>query len=164
MGLPLPQPYVDMPTAQAYFDATSLNSGPWDAAPATDRLKALVQATMRINNLQFKGRKPRFQLNEWPRIGIGLHSTHVPLEIQYACCEIALMLLDGWDENIEEDGLGDISQAYATIRRTSDTSVRRDHIKAGIPSVTAWKMLLPFLVDPYAVVIRREYDRNYDVN
>lgn len=152
-------PYVTLDEAQAYFDDARLNAESWDDSTSDLQLKATKQATRAIDRLSFKGcRALSTQPNEFPRNISGpcsIINTVVPDDIKIACCELALTLLDGVDPDLEEEDLGSQSDGYATIRITSDPNVRKDHIKAGIPSVTAWKHLLPYLNDPLAIHIRR---------
>jgi hypothetical protein len=156
-------PYADEGTAQSYFDDARLNAEAWYHSSSINRLKALKSATTMINRLNFKGsRAATAQVNEFPRISgrqvggtIVVSDAAVPTDIIIACCEIALNLLDGVDPDLEEDALGDITDAYATARVTSDPAIRKDHIRAGIPSVVAWKRLLPYLNDPMELHIMR---------
>jgi hypothetical protein len=157
-------PYIGITDAQAYFDDARLNAESWDNSTSDLQLKALKSATTMINRLNFKGSKAvSSQPNEFPRQynRQNLSETPVtiptttPVDIQIACCELALSLLDGVDPDLEEDSLGAITEAYATARMTSDPSVRKDHIRAGIPSVLAWKHLLPYLNDPMDLHLRR---------
>lgn len=142
-------PYATVDEGEEYF-STRLHSESWDNATDDRRLKALRMATRAIDRLSFKGKKDDpTQALEFPRGG------SVPDSIKIACCEVALSLLDGVDPDLEEESLKDVTDAYATVRVTSDPSIRMDHIRAGIPSVEAWKFLLPFLNDPWSLVIRK---------
>lgn len=157
-------PYLDINEAQAYFDDSRLNAESWDNSTSADQLKALKYATRMIDRLNFKGIKANcLQVREFPRISgnitygsmlITLDLT-IPDDIKIACCELALVLLDGVDPDLEEEDLGAITEAYATVRITSDPTIRKDHVKAGIPSVEAWKHLLPYLNDPLEIHVRR---------
>lgn len=145
-------PYCTLEEAQTYFDDVRLDADAWDDSESLKQLKALKAATLSIDRLSFIGKKTTStQLYEFPRDG----DTLVPDEIKRACCELALAFLDGVDPDLEDEALGDVVDAYATVRVTSDVNVRKDHIKAGIPSIQAWRFLLPYLNDPLAIVIRR---------
>jgi len=157
-------PYATLEEAQSYFDDCRLNAESWDNSTPENQLKALKSATISIDRLNFKGSKvDPTQANEFPRITGRLPSdstrvipsTGIPRDIQVACCELALSLLDGVDPDLEEEDLSSITEAYATVRVTSDPNVRKDHIRAGIISVVAWKYLLPYLNDPFAIYLRR---------
>ena len=157
-------PYIGIVEAQTYFDDSRLNAESWDGSTSDKQLKALKYATRMIDRLNFKGvRATSTQPNEFPRVSslctygstVVLPLLDIPDDIKIACCELALSLLDGVDPDLEEEDLGAITEAYATIRITSDPQIRKDHIRAGIPSVEAWKHLLPYLNDPGELHIRR---------
>lgn len=147
-------PYVDSVYAQAYFD-TRLNVDAWEESSDDDRMRAIYTATRAIDRLNFIGRKTNaLQEQKWPRdLPDGL--AIIPEAIKVACCEITLALLDGVDPDLEEENLGAVTDAYATVRNTRDSSVRQDHIRAGIPSVEAWKYLKPYLNDGTAIKLVR---------
>jgi hypothetical protein len=145
-------PYASLEEANLYVNDVKLDSETWLLASDAKKLKCLKLGTLAIDNLNFRGTKTdSAQVNEFPRNT----ATVVPDPIKMACIELALCFCDGIDPDLEEEMLGDITEAYATIRNTSDPNVRKDHIRAGIPSTVAWKYLLPYLNDPYAVAIRR---------
>lgn len=152
-------PYIEIDEAQSYFDDSRLNAESWDGSDSVKQLKSLKAATRMIDRLNFKGVKAvSTQVREFPRIvgrGTDVLGLLVPNDIKIACCELALTLLDGVDPDLEEEDLGAVTEAYATVRVTSDPSIRKDHIRAGIPSVTAWKYLLPYLNDPLLIHVRR---------
>ena len=145
-------PYGTLLEAEAYFADVRLNAEAWDESQEATRLKALKSATVKIDRLSYKGTQTNVgQVREWPRNG----ATEVIDDIKIACFEIALALLDGVDPDLEEEALGSMTDAYATIRITSDPTIRKDHVKAGIPSTEAWKHLLPYLSDPLNLHIKR---------
>jgi hypothetical protein len=145
-------PYCNISEAQDYFDDSRLNAEAWDDSSSEKQLKALKQATRMIDRLSFKGAKTYIdQINEFPRCGLFV----IPQDIQIACCELALTLLDGVDPDLEEEDLGAISEGYSTVRVALDPNIRKDHIRAGVPSVEAWKHLLPYLRDPLSIQIRK---------
>jgi len=152
-------PYIDLLEAQDYFDDSRLHAEAWDESTDIRQLKALKSATIMIDRLNFKGAKAvPTQAREFPRVsgrGMVPYNLGIPDDIKIACCELALTLLDGVDPDLEEEDLGAITEAYATVRITSDPNIRKDHIKAGIPSVQAWKHLLPYLNDPQEIHVRR---------
>jgi hypothetical protein len=82
--------------------------------------------------------------------------TTVPLDIETACYEITLALLDDVDPDAELENLGISSHSYAGVR----TGYNRDqqpieHLIHGIPSPMAWRYLKPFLLDGRQVVLDR---------
>lgn len=168
--------YCDIEIAQGYFD-TRLRSEPWDRATEKDKWKALLDSTRRIDRLNFAGLRtwdwrlrmatqsdtgtltinnilrpsePQQPL-EFPRNG----DKDVPPEIIYACCEIALALLDGVDPEMEMQSLPSIHQGFAAVRETYDPATVRIAYRHGIPSYTAWNYLYPFLADPGEIIFRR---------
>ncbi len=144
--------YVSMSEAENYF-ALRLNSGEWDNAVLTDKMKSLSMATGDIDNLQFKGIKtdPN-QILEFPRT---ISGDIIPGNIKKATCEIAIRYLEGVnmeDEinniNISSEGFGGVQESYSAI-----TAI--EHFRAGINSSLAWRYLLPFLQDPRTLRIVR---------
>ena len=79
----------------------------------------------------------------------------VPGEIEVACYEIALCLLNGWDPEIEARNLSVTSSGYAGARSSYDRSFLQAHLRAGVPSALAWSILRPYLNDPQALRITR---------
>jgi hypothetical protein len=152
--------YITVFDAGLYFD-TRLETDAWDNATDSDRTKALAQATRAIDRLNFIGiQASPNQQYQWPRIigprQLNRASTGIlPPDIQIATAELALNYLDGVDPDLEDELLGSIADAYATVRVTSNPKVARDHIKAGIVSITAWRLLLPWLNDPRSIHMRK---------
>ena len=146
-------PYITEEDADAYFDER-LRTSPWDDTTESsgDRLRALKEATRLIDRLNFKGDKTSStQEREFPRE----EETTVPTDIQYACAEIALKLLDDFDPDMEVENLGIVSQGISTVKSTYDRSYVMDHLRAGIPSATAWSYLVPYLADSNAINVNR---------
>lgn len=81
------------------------------------------------------------QPNQFPRGD----DTTVPDAVSQACCELALVLLDDVDPNIEAENLQNKVQTIGDGRTERDTSYVYDHVRAGIPSIQAWMLLKPFL-------------------
>lgn len=147
-------PYVNLSQAQAYFDER-LNTLAWDSATDTDKVKALKTATRLINNLKFAGQRNLItQPNEFPRIFNSM-SINVPQAIMDATCEIAYQLLDDVDINFEVGNTGVISESYSMVRSQRDGDFVLPYIRAGIPSVEAWMLLLPYLHDPLNIYLNR---------
>lgn len=135
--------YTDAGGGDAYF-ATRVGSDAWDSAETTDKDKALAHATRIIDNLNFVGTKAdATQENQFPRYG----QTDVPNDIIMACCEIALALLDGVNPELEFENLMQTASGYANVKSTFNRDQLPEHILAGVPSVTAWGYLKPWLTD-----------------
>jgi len=156
--------YGTLAAATIYF-GTRLHTTAWDYASATDQQKALYMSTRYVDRLNYKGNKATVytlllanekataaeirvaeasQELEFPR---GT-DTSVPTDIEIACYEIALALLDGVDPDIELENLGVLTYSYAGVK----TAYNRDqqpieHLIHGIPSPLAWRYLKPFLRD-----------------
>lgn len=180
-GVPVTGPFIKISyaseeTAQCYFDGR-LHSEAWDCASSTDRCKALLEATRRIDRLNFAGLRTSDynsrlatlsdtgvmtannillpstpgQPLEFPRNG----ATTYPQEVVSAACEIALALLDGVDPEMEMNSLPSVHQGFAAVRETYEPNIARLAYRHGIPSYTAWNYLYPFLADPSEIVLRR---------
>ena len=145
------QTYISVSAATDYF-SNRLNTDAWDGADPADCEKALNMATDAIDRLNFLGQKADdTQVLQFPRLG----DTIIPQDIQEACAELALRLLDGVDPELEFENLTMVSQGYANIRSTYDRTNPPEHIVAGIPSVTAWRKIKPYLRDTRGVGVNR---------
>jgi len=143
--------YMTVVEANAYFN-DRLNVAPWINSIADDHRRALATATKIIDRLNFLGSKTDpLQENQFPRADDIL----IPNDIKYASAEIALALLDGVDPELEFENLFLKSQGYSSIRATYDKDPPAYNIAAGIPSVTAWRYLVPYLRDPHEVTMIR---------
>lgn len=143
--------YGDYWHADQYM-AGKLSSGAWENATPSDRIRALKDATRRIDQLNFIGaRNSSVQPLEFPR-GTDIV---VPKNIRLACYEIALALLDGVEPDLEIENLDATVQGWSGARTTYDRTSVPDHIRAGIPSQMAWNWIKPYLVDPRAITLSR---------
>ncbi len=167
--------YGSIIKANAYF-LTRLHSEAWENESASNQTKALYTATRIIDRLNYKGYKHTVYLIleaaadyddveqadrrvaeaaqelEFPRDA----DTTTPDDIELACFEIALALLDGVDPDTELENLGVTNQSYSGVK----TAYNRDqqpieHLLHGIPSAMAWRILKPFLRDGRAVITTR---------
>jgi hypothetical protein len=144
-------PYITVEDAETYFSGR-LNSDAWDDSTDQEKLKALITATRRIDSLNYIGVKANaLQDLEFPRLGQSI----VPDDIKDACCELALVLLDSVDPNMEVSSIAYESKGYSSVKGNYNRSFVLDHIRAGIPSLEAWQLLCKYLVDPKRVIIRR---------
>ena len=143
--------YATIAEAQLYFDRI-LSKRPWDCASAAEKTLALAQATDIIDRLNFLGVKTLdTQLNQFPR----KDDTVVPDDVKNASAAIALALLDGVDPELEYQNLHLKSQGYGSVRSSYDQVPPQPHTAAGIPSVTAWRFLKPYLRDPNTIDLFR---------
>lgn len=145
--------YLTIPEAQVYYDGR-LNTGPWDIVTHDSvRDKALLQATRAIDRLNFRGIKTdEAQELQFPRA----NDTIVPADIECACAEEALALLDGKDPEMEREALAITEQTFGKLKAKFDRDAGRPiNILNGIMSATAWGYLLPYLRDPLTVRLSR---------
>lgn len=155
--------YLTVEQAEDYF-ASRLNSEAWDEASESDKSKALLAATRRIDGLNFAGLRTADMLCrgdqvapsnpdqplEFPRNG----ATTIPQEVYQACCEIAFNLLDGVDPELEMQNINTTQHGFASLQETYNPNIVNLAFRHGIPSVTAWNLLLPYLNDPFSITIR----------
>jgi hypothetical protein len=143
--------YGTISRANVYF-SRRLNTRSWDTAVYSDREAALIQATRTIDKLNFAGDKAdSSQSLQFPRN----NDAEVPIEIEFACYEIVLVLLDGYNQDQEIQTIGVLSESYSSVRTTYDGDFVAEHVRAGIPSIEAWEYLYPFLRDSRSVRISR---------
>jgi hypothetical protein len=146
--------YGTIELAQAYFD-TRLHTDAWDELGDGDdavitKNKALAHATRIIDRLEYSG-TPLTPSNKFPQID----QSEVPTYVLEACYEIVLSLLDGIDPDLELSNLAQVSTQYANIKSTRDSNQTLEHILAGVPSQTAWRLLRPYLADSRSVTLVR---------
>jgi hypothetical protein len=143
--------YISVADATTYYDSI-LDAEPWDDATAANKARALLMATKAIDNLNYVGDKAdEDQALEFPRED----DTDIPTAIEEACCEIAIRLLDGNDPEIMYENLRMTSQGFASVRSTYSMEMIPDYILAGLSSVKAWKLLLPYLRDTHQISVQR---------
>ena len=108
--------YIDIAGADEYF-AGRLHTESWGQADDSTKEKALKQATRQIDRQPLRGRKSdREQTLAFPRYP----DTEIPKEVQEACCEEALSLLERGNsqrrklqqEGIQSFTLGNMSETY----------------------------------------------------
>jgi hypothetical protein len=166
--------YGTLTEANEYFDAR-LHSEGWSDSNPSDRPKALTEATQIIDDLNYRGVKNAVwlimyeynsgtekeekklvnppsrdevivaddtQAMEFPRG----KDTVVPTEIEWACYEIALALLEGFDSEDAIDRVNVIRQAYSAVRTTyAADNAAMEYLVYGIPTVRVWRWLKPYL-------------------
>lgn len=138
--------------ADRYFGVL-LHGELWDRSTPIRKYKALVTATGTINTLRFAGRKTdELQTLEFPRYG----ALDVPLAIRQACYEEALSLLRGVDPTTEYDNLFVRSRGFGSLRTDYEPQNPPEHKKAGVTSLRAWQLLLPYLKPALDLKLRRE--------
>jgi len=175
--------YGTLTEANAYFE-NRLHSDAWADSAATDRPKALTEATILIDSLNYKGVKNAvwsimYELNssgnyvkiqsnpptrdeliaadatqdlEFPRG----QDTEVPTEIEWACYELALAILEGFDPEDAVERTNIIRQAYSSVRTTyADGFLSQEYLAYGIPTARIWNWLKPRLCDDRIIKLSR---------
>jgi hypothetical protein len=143
--------YGSVKDADNYFFA-SVNYRSWDSFENEDKWRAIAHATRIIDRLNFIDAKANAdQPLQFPRTG----ATTVPVQIEQACYEVALRLLEGIDPDMEAQNASLRSQGFAIAKSEHDRSFLHPWIKAGIPCQSAWVLLVPYLRDPNVLLLRR---------
>lgn len=92
--------YADVEDGDLYM-AAAIQGTDWLAATADTKARALVTATRLMDRQNWLGKQvDPAQSLQWPRSNTGIANydgTSIPLPLQYACIELALMLIDGSD-------------------------------------------------------------------
>jgi hypothetical protein len=144
--------YGTVQEADRYFGVL-LHGELWDRSTPIRKYRALVSATKQIDTLRFAGRKTDDdQALEFPRYG----NTEVPLAIRQAAYEEALSLLRGVDPTTEYDNLFVRSRGFGSLRTDYEPQNPPEHKKAGVTSLRAWQMLIPYLKPALDLKLRRE--------
>ena len=147
--------YATTVEAQTYFDG-KLHISAWVEADEDQRNRALREATIRIDQLVFRGaRTDDAQDLEWPRINTIYADDVIPQRVKDAVCEIAYALLDGFEPELDTESLAVTSEGYSAARTTYDRVSVPEHFAAGIPSALAWKYLKPLLGDVRGIKLSR---------
>lgn len=177
--------YGTITEANTYFD-NRLHSESWQDATVTDKPKALLEATRIIDSLNYKGVKHAVwsimyewnsstekyekiidsdaptrneiiaadatQALEFPRG----QDTEVPDEIEWACYETALALIEGFDPEDAIDRLNIIRQSYSVVRTTyAGDNAAMEYLGYGVPTARVWRWLKPYLVNGRVINISR---------
>lgn len=114
----------------------------WEQFDDSTKNKALITSTRQINLLTFKGKKtdPEQEL-AFPRGG----DTNIPKNIVAATIENALILARDFDPDIEYENIAMKEQRYGAVQSMYDSDNPPIYIQAGISSIAAWRLLLPYL-------------------
>lgn len=124
----------------------------WSELSNEDKLRYLVGATRIIERLNYIGQKAEdSQALQFPRTG----ATVIPVEIEQAAYEIALKFAEGIDPDTEARNLSVRSQGYAGSKTDYERTFVPDYVRAGVPSQTAWLLLVAYLRDPYSLTMQR---------
>lgn len=147
--------YADVIFADDYF-SRKLHVQPWEEATVDQQRRALEEATLRMDRLNFRGKKTDCdQVLEWPRTNANFDTTIIPEILRIANCEVAIALLDGVDPDLEHENLAAVAEGYSSVRSTYSRTTVPEHFAAGIPSHLAWLHLRPLLASGRAIRLRR---------
>ena len=114
------------------------------------KLEALVSATRIIMNLPLKS-----EIQATLQTYLNQESDEIPTQIKEACIEIALALADGIDPEMEYRQLTKTTQGYSSLRQQKNTEMVEEYLAMGIPSLAAWKLLIPYLKLSRSVALER---------
>lgn len=146
--------YVDLDFAEEYFGNRQSGAVWRDEPDEQKKIRALLEATERLDSLNFIGMRWQFQqalewprltgVNKnqsifWPRIGINLglydlrgryfNVNEIPLPVRKAQCEIAqVILVESRSDQFDDGGIS--SFAIGDLRVTRDTQKQN---KSGVP-------------------------------
>lgn len=145
--------------ADTYFK-NRLHVITWNRATTVEKTAALLEATQRIERLRFAGYLvDEDQVLSFPRyydeVEGAISDEIIPDDILIAVYEVAFALLDGVDPDMEFENLVVTGQTYSNVKMSRSSHDTPEHTAAGIPSVTAWRHLLPYLAPSRTVKIRR---------
>lgn len=143
-------PYINVADTDSWLATTSEDTSFWSPLTSEEKLSILRDSTAIINRLRFRGEKTSSsQINAFPRYSTSV----IPQNIMRATVYIALSISEGFSPNIEYTDLGRVSQKTAGISSTYTTKQPAEHVVAGVPSVTAWRLLLPFMPNPKYITL-----------
>ena len=109
--------YVDLSEASVFFDER-LTVTAWENATTDQKIRALIQATRRIDMEMYQGDKATTgQALEWPRWGVEDRDGYwysegvIPQPVKDAQCEMAIALLAGESDPFGNTGLEGFKEA-----------------------------------------------------
>ena len=141
---------VTLAEAASYF-STRMNSEEWDYASEADKQKAIYSATRAFNALSYRGTLvDADQDNKFPTNEDG-----TPDKVKWACCEEALSLISGMNNEKDLTDLHVKSSSMAGFSTTVNELLDRPWVHYGLTSPIAWRWLSPYLLDPRSFYIAR---------
>ena len=177
--------YGTLSGANDYFD-NRLHSESWNDSIPADRPKALLEATRIIDSLNFRGVKnsvwlimyeaDSYNTGNYTKILVDPPSrqaiitadaaqelefprgqdTSAPGVVEWACYEIALALIEGFDPEDAVEKANTIRQAYSAVKTTyADGSATSEYLVYGIPTARVWGWLKPYLVLDHTIKTSR---------
>ena len=174
--------YGTLNDANTYF-ASRLHSESWSNASTADKNAGLEEATRIIDSLNYKGVKHVVWLimYEYSTSGekyvkktnqptrdeiIAASATQdlefprgqdavVPTPIEWACYELALALLEGFDSEDAIENYNVVRRSYSSVSTTYAEQRNQEYLVYGIPTLRVWMWLKPYLLDDSEVRISR---------
>ena len=145
-----------LPSDGDYYFQGRLFAEAWNNASPDQKEAALEHATKIMEALSYRGLKATTQqILSWPRVLEQGSEAITPQVIYDACCEIALALLSGINPENEFRNVSKSGQTYGPLKHTKDTTMVDPHFANGVPSITAWNLLRPYLTDVSQLVMFR---------
>jgi hypothetical protein len=136
--------YINLTEANEYF-SNRLHADAWAEASDADKEKALQQATKAIDRQRLNGRKTNpSQPLAFPRYP----DTEIPKEVQEACCEEALAIIESGNSQrrkLQQEGVQSFS-----IGNLSETFVAG--AGRGMLSQEAKELLQPWLIGAVMII------------
>ena len=131
-----------------YNTLTATRSAVWTASTAVVKRRAIIEATRAIDRLAFKGAKSSStQPLEFPRA-----SGTTPVQIEEAAYLLAIKYVPAHDADDDYSRVGVNAEKYHDVSRDYFENSRNiTHIASGIPSIEAWRLLMPFLRSPRTI-------------
>jgi len=145
--------YVSLDFAESYFQYR-LGTRYWDRATDDTKRAAMQMASDAIDTLPLIGyKREATQERRFPR---DIDSSNdVPEAVMHATLELALEFLKGVDPQEEYNLLSLREAVYGSIRERRQDNFVAPHIAAGIPSLRAFTLLVPYLRDENIVALER---------
>lgn len=140
--------YIEADEATEYLSLYYTSDSEWFSS--SDQEIYLNRATAALNRLPWQGVAGDTE-NFFPR----LDEEDVPEAIKKACAELAFRYAEGVDPSAEFDNLVVTSQKIGSVSITSNNKVMKTHIIAGIVSLEAWYLILPYLINQNALIVER---------
>lgn len=150
-GLSTSNSYISVSAADTYF-TERLQATAWTGEDTDDKERALIMATRRIDQEEFKGTKTDTgQALKFPRTdtfdddGEEYATNTIPVEVERATCELAIKYLI--DDDDSSDPLADTGLEQFSRARVGpiDVTVRRDFLAVPLPQIVV-QYLRPFIV------------------
>lgn len=148
-----PEYYGSIADGNLFF-SRRLDGSSWEQATNAKRRVALIQSTKLVDTLNFLGSQTdATQKLQFPRGG----DTEVPQRVVEATYLIATKLLSGrYDPDLELSESRLTRSRFGSGIEIEQDAIAHPHTMSGIPSIEAWRLLAPYLVNFTAIQLFRE--------